>query len=151
MINGISHVGICVTSLDRAIQFYELAFKMALVVRGSFSGRHYQAILGIEGAAGQAALLRKGSLELELFEFSHPRKLPGPIDRAVCEYGISHFCVEVTDIDVEYERLKLLGVRFHCAPITFEGVARATYGRDPDGNVFELLEHREKAGERTIA
>ena len=37
-----------------------------------------------------------------------------------------------------YERLKGLGMHFHCPP--GEGTLRATYGRDCDGNVVELLQ-----------
>lgn len=54
--------------------------------------------------------------------------------------GITHFCVEVSDIESEYERLKAAGASFHCPPLDFSGEAMATYGRDPDGNVFELLQ-----------
>ena len=32
---------------------------------------------------------------------------------------------------------------FHCPPQEVEGGIRATYGRDPDGNVVELLEVRD--------
>ena len=39
----------------------------------------------------------------------------------------------------EYDRLVAAGMRFHCLPVTM-GRQRATYGRDPDGNVVELLE-----------
>jgi hypothetical protein len=30
------------------------------------------------------------------------------------------------------------GAVFHCPPQDFGGAVKATYGRDPDGNVFEL-------------
>jgi hypothetical protein len=45
----------------------------------------------------------------------------------------------VVDVDAEYERLKAAGMTFHCPPQGMSGI-RATYGRDPDGNVIELLE-----------
>ena len=47
--------------------------------------------------------------------------------------------VNVTDIAAEYARLKAAGMVFHCPPQTRSGL-RVTYGRDPDGNVVELLE-----------
>jgi predicted enzyme related to lactoylglutathione lyase len=46
-------------------------------------------------------------------------------------------CFDVDDVEAEYQRLLAAGVRFHTPPQDF-GSARATYGRDPDGNVFEL-------------
>jgi hypothetical protein len=59
--------------------------------------------------------------------------------RPVCDHGITHLCLNVTDIDKEYERLNAAGMRFHCPP-QHMGALKATYGRDPDGNVVELLE-----------
>jgi catechol 2,3-dioxygenase-like lactoylglutathione lyase family enzyme len=113
---------------------------MELVVHTTFEGEHYERILGLKGASGTVALLKLNDMQLELFEFGRP--LPTALDpqRPVCDHGISHFCVEVTDIESEYERLKKAGVFFHCAPIDFHGIAKATYARDPDGNVFELRE-----------
>ena len=43
--------------------------------------------------------------------------------------------------DAEYERLVAAGMTFHCAPPQLgAGMIRATYGRDPDGNIVELQE-----------
>ena len=69
-------------------------------------------------------------------------RLPRPKDPnyPVSDHGLSHFCIEVADIDGMYERLRTAGVAFHCPPLNFFGRAKATYGRDPDGNVFELHE-----------
>ncbi len=139
MIVGLQHVGISVSDLDRSIRFYRDAFGLEVVVQHGFSGELYEKILAIEGACGRVALLKKGNLTLELFEFVPPPQ--GTLGkRSVAEYGISHFCVEVTNIAEEYERLRAHGVPFHCAPLDFSGIATATYGRDPDGNVFELWE-----------
>jgi hypothetical protein len=48
--------------------------------------------------------------------------------------------LQVTDIEAEYERLKAAGMVFHCPPQSVGSELVATYGRDPDGNVVELLE-----------
>ena len=58
-------------------------------------------------------------------------------DRPVCDHGFTHIALLVTDMDAEYERLTAAGMRFHCPP---GGNTRAIYGRDPDGNVVELME-----------
>jgi len=147
VIKSINHVALSVSNLDRAIEFYRDALGMGFVVRTPFAGDEYEAVLGLEGAQGQVALLRLGEVHIELFEFERPK--PGPLDPnyPVSDHGISHFCLEVTDIQGEYERLKAAGARFHCPPQHFFGTAIATYGRDPDGNVFELLQMNESANE----
>jgi glyoxylase I family protein len=144
MIKGMNHVGISVSSLDRSIHFYGEAFGMELAGQSTFDARKYdgkyEAILGLKGSTGKVAALIRGSMQLELFEFSYPAPKRSIADRPVCDHGITHFCVEVSDIDREYERLLALGASFHCPPQKIAGLAAATYGRDPDGNVFELLE-----------
>lgn len=140
MIKGMNHVGISVSSLDRSIEFYRDLLGMKVVVRSMFGGDKYEAVLGLKGARGEAALLRLGDIQVELFQFESPAPKPGNRTRPVCDHGITHFCLQVTDLRGEYERLSAAGVVFHCPPQEFVGNAITTYGRDPDGNVFELLE-----------
>lgn len=141
MIKGMNHVGLSVASLDRSIEFYRDMLGMEEVIQPTtFDGELYAQILALEGAKGKVSLLRKGNLQLELFEFLHPSPRPKDPNYPVSDHGLSHFCIEVADIDDVYERLRTVGVRFHCPPLNFFGNAKATYGRDPEGNVFELLE-----------
>jgi catechol 2,3-dioxygenase-like lactoylglutathione lyase family enzyme len=116
---------------------------MDVVVQGQFDGAQYAEILNLQEPRGRVALLKGAGLQLELFEFAHPVPKPGDAMRPVCDHGITHFCIEVMDIDREYKRFVEAGVVFHCKPLTFKRTGnKATYGRDPDGNVFELLETR---------
>lgn len=140
MIRGLGHIGISVANLGRSIDFYQKCLGMELVVQTTFEGARYEQVLRLKDAKGKVALLKAGEMQLELFEFSEPRPQALDPKRPVCDHGITHFCVEVTDIEGEYERLKEAGVPFHCPPVDFEGIAKATYARDPDGNVFELRE-----------
>jgi catechol 2,3-dioxygenase-like lactoylglutathione lyase family enzyme len=78
---------------------------------------------------------------IEFFQYSSPE--PKPIDpgRRVCDHGYTHICFEVQDIDQEFERLRNAGMKFHSPPPKGDpGGLRAIYGRDPDGNVVELME-----------
>lgn len=118
---------------------------MEVVRERTFWGNQYELILGVNRPSGRLALMQAGTMRLELFEFSHPAPRRGDPLRPVCDHGITHFCIEVSDVDREYERLKAAGVLFHCPPMEFSGIVKATYGRDPDGNIFELLERCEGA------
>lgn len=140
MIKSMNHVGISVSNLDRSIGFYRDLLGMQIVIQKTFEGSQYEMILGLKAARGKVALLRLGELQIELFEFDYPSPKPSDPQRPVCNHGITHFCLEVTDIHSEYARLKNAGITFHCPPMEFFGVAVATYGRDPDGNAFELLQ-----------
>lgn len=141
MIKRMNHIGMSVRDIDRSIAFYrDLLGMEVLLAPISFSGPIYEAVMGLKGAAGKVAVVQKADMEIELFEFSTPSPQPNSGDRQVCEHGISHLSFEVSDIEGEYERLIAAGVVFHCSPQTFKHGAIATYARDPDGNVFELVE-----------
>jgi catechol 2,3-dioxygenase-like lactoylglutathione lyase family enzyme len=140
MIKAINHVGVSVSNLDRSIGFYRDVLGMEFLRQRVFAGETYEKILGLKGATGRLAIMEAGSMRLELFEFSNPSPKPSEANRSVCDHGITHFCIEVGDAEEEYQRLKAAGVPFHCEPLDFSGLVKATYGRDPDGNVFELLE-----------
>jgi catechol 2,3-dioxygenase-like lactoylglutathione lyase family enzyme len=140
MLMRLDHVGISVGSLDRALEFYRDVLGMEVAVQTRIGGDKYDAILGLTGVSGRVALLRLGDLQIELFEFERPCPLPSQPNRPVCDHGISHFCIEVTDIHAIYAHLAAAGIRFHCPPQQFSG-AIATYARDPDGNVLEFFQH----------
>jgi len=135
-----NHVGISVSEIDRSIAFYRDMFGMEqLCDVFPFGGEQFEAIMDIPGVTGRMCMIGKGNLQLELFEFIDS-KAKDP-EYPVSDRGYSHFGFEVEDIDATYAKLKAAGVRIHCPVITFnQGSMQAAYCRDPDGNVFELLE-----------
>ena len=141
MITGVNHIGISVADMARAVAFYrDLLGLEQLCQPFPFDGPLYSQVMGLEDAKGRMCVLRRGGLQLELFEFDQPTPAPKDPDEPVASNGISHFGVDVEDIDETYRRLKAAGVRFHCPVTTFPSGMKATYGRDMDGNVFELLQ-----------
>jgi hypothetical protein len=113
---------------------------MQLLAAFPFSGAPYSRVMGLDHANGRMAVVSKGSLVLELFEFQHPSPVVKDPNYSVGDRGISHFGIDVRDIESTYRRLVAAGVRFHCEVTTFPSGMKATYGCDLDGNVFELLE-----------
>jgi catechol 2,3-dioxygenase-like lactoylglutathione lyase family enzyme len=138
-----SHVGISVSDIDRSIAFYCEMFGMEqLCDVFPFGGEQYEAIMDIPGVTGRMCMIGKGTTNLELFEFSHSKgKDPA---YPVSDRGISHFGIEVDDIAATYDKLIAADVRVHSPVITFMGGGmKAAYCRDPDGNVFEIMEPRQ--------
>ena len=62
--------------------------------------------------------------------------------RAHADLGIAHFCFQVTDLDEEYERLVAAGMEFVSGPVEQTPEVANCYGRDPDGNLIELIEYK---------
>jgi catechol 2,3-dioxygenase-like lactoylglutathione lyase family enzyme len=135
-----NHVGISVSDIERSIAFYRDMFGMEQLCEVfPFGGEQFEAIMDIPGVTGRMCMIGRNDLQLELFEFAGAR--PKDPEYPVSDRGYSHFGFEVEDIAATYAKLKAAGVRIHSPVITFnQGSMKAAYCRDPDGNVFELLE-----------
>jgi glyoxylase I family protein len=141
MIVGFHHAAISTPDLDRFLGFYcgVLGCHVAWTFGWETGSDEADAVTGLEGSAARAVMLKLGDSFLEVFEFSSPPIDAQTTERPVNEHGISHVCLQVEDIHTEYDRLRQAGMRFHCPPQAQE-TGFVTYGRDPDGNVVELLE-----------
>jgi glyoxylase I family protein len=141
MIKGFHHAAISTPDLDRCIAFYTgiIGGAVAWEFGWDQGTAEADAVTGLQNSACKAAMLKIGESFLEVFEFSSPHQDGRDTLRAVNLHGITHICLEVTDIDGEYRRLKEAGMDFHCTPMAQDG-SSMVYGRDPDGNVVELIE-----------
>jgi len=139
MIRGIHHVAVHVNDFDRMVRFYREAFGFEIVGE-EFSWENDEfidTIVDVKDSAARGAMLRAGTCYMEMFQFSAPApEADGPLQPY--DKGYTHFCVDVTDIEQEYERLKGLGMTFsQPAPIDV-GHVKSIYGRDPEGNLIEI-------------
>lgn len=141
MIRGIHHTAISTGNLDRALAFYRglLGFEVVFEFEWPKGTEPADQITGLKDSSARTAMLKAGNMLIEVFEYASPPPRPNDPRRPVCDHGITHICLDVVDIESEYERLKAAGMTFHCPPLDL-GISKATYGRDPDGNVVELQE-----------
>ena len=142
MITGIHHTSITTPDLDRLVRFYVEALGFEEVSRSSWEKGNptADAIYGLEDTAVKMAMLKTSNSYLELFQFIAPIGADPDPQRPICNAGVTHICVMVEDIWAEYERLVAAGMRFHCPPQDAGSIGFATYGRDPDGNIVELMQ-----------
>jgi glyoxylase I family protein len=145
MIRGVHHVAISTPDIDRLAAFYVDVVGFQPVMSTSWSDRPIiDRIIGLPGSAARQLMLQAGNAYLELFQYESPAATPADPERSPADHGYTHFCLDVTDIDAEYERLSRAGMTFHAPPPSIEelgnGRLRAIYGRDPDGNIVELQE-----------
>jgi catechol 2,3-dioxygenase-like lactoylglutathione lyase family enzyme len=134
VIGGIHHVAISTADAERLLAFYrdQLGFELVFDQTWPAGTEVADAITGLDGSAARQLLLRSENAYLELFEYASPPPKAGDPERPVCDHGITHLCLDVTDLDGEYERLREAGMTFHCAPQDLGFGVRTTYGRDPD-------------------
>lgn len=146
MIRGIHHVALSTPDLDRLIAFYVDGLGFEVVMEAQIAQRPIvDQMIGLDGVEFRQAMLKAGNCYVEVFEYTSPTPVPKDPNHPASNHGYTHFCLDVVDIDAEYERLSAAGMTFHRPPPTLDeiggsGALRAIYGRDPDGNIIELQE-----------
>ena len=144
MIVGIHHTALSTSNLDRLIAFYREAFGFEVEFDFPWdeSNEAFRLTHAVEQTAGRVVMLAHGEHRLEVFEYRLP--LPrADIDRRMnADLGISHFCVQVRDIEKEIERLRAMGMEFQSELVEQTPEISNCYGRDPDGNLIELIEYK---------
>lgn len=141
MLVGIHHTAISTPDVDRLAGFYCDLFGFAVEFDFPWdeSNAEFRKTHAAPETKGRVLMLSRGASRLELFEYAKPVPRPADGPRRNADHGVAHFCFEVKDIESEYERLRAAGVAFLSEPVP-QAYVKVCYGRDPDGNLFELLE-----------
>jgi glyoxylase I family protein len=140
MILGVHHAAIAVSDLAAAVDFYcgVLGFEVVMEAELPPGIEMMAEALGIEDSGFQVKMIKKGNSCLELFQFNVSEI--GDCRRPPNRTGITHIALASDDVPADYQRLSEAGVVFNSALIG-ASPGRFAYGRDPFGNIIELLEH----------
>ena len=144
MILGVHHPALAVSNMQQALDFYcgVMGFEVVMEADLPSGFEPMSRAFGVPDAGCAVRMVRKGNSCLELFEFSDSRA--GDPARPVNQEGITHFAVASDEFQKDYDYLASKGVKWNADPFG-EAPSRFAYGRDPFGNVFELLEHQQNA------
>jgi len=140
MILGVHHPALAVSDVQQALDFYcgVLGFEQVMAADIPSGIAPMNEAFGVDDAGCKVRMIKKGNSCIELFEFNAEEA--GDPKRPVNRIGITHFALASDDIEKDYEHLASHGVVFN-TPLFGGSAARFAYGRDPFGNVIELLEH----------
>ena len=140
MILGVHHPALAVPDMQKALDFYcgVLGFEVSMEAEIPSGIEPMNQAFGVADAGCKVCSVRKGNSCIELFEFARGEE--GEARRPVDRGGITHIALATDDYQEDYDHLVAHGVRFNTPPMG-EMPARWAYGRDPFGNVIELLEH----------
>ncbi len=141
-IRRLSHVGLCVSDLERSLRFYRdgLGFRERSSL--DVSGAAAETLLELRDLKLRAVYLERDGLRLELLHFASPGPRGEAQARAMNELGLTHLSVRVDDLDAALADLAGFGGR------VLEGTriaipaarTRAAFVTDPDGARVELVE-----------
>jgi catechol 2,3-dioxygenase-like lactoylglutathione lyase family enzyme len=141
---GISHVGVTVADLERAVHFYTDGLGLEVAARQT-SAAGYLALTGYEGLEIATAFVESpgDGVRIELQEYrrvgDHGSREPG-----TAPVGSSHICFRVDDVVGTLARAEAAGGRRVTDPVQIDsGIndgGAAVYLRDPDGYTIELFQ-----------
>ena len=137
----LTHVGICVSDLERALRFYRdglgFRFEHELHVEGEPS----DTLLRLRGVNLDAVYLVRDGVHIELLGFASP-PAPGRRPRPMHEPGLTHLSFRVADLDATLTALRAAGERvLDETIIRMPSVgAAACFVEDPDGQLIELVQ-----------
>lgn len=148
MIRGIHHTAIVTKDIERLLGFYRDLLGFEEVVRYTWKkgATSSDRVVGLQDSEATLVLLKANNSFIELFEYANPVGREADPTRRACDCGITHLCFDAVDVRAEYERLKAAGIEFNTEPVHVPQIGWTTYGRDPDGNLFEIQEIEDAEG-----
>jgi len=143
---GVDSVGVTVSDVDRATDFYALLLGFEKVADREVAGERYEHLFGVFGLRLRAVRLRLGTEYLELMQFFTPRGRPIPVDSRSNDRWFQHIAIVTNDMAAAYERLRSYHVEHASTgpqrlPDWNRNAAgiEAFYFRDPDGHNLEII------------
>ena len=141
-VRKLSHHGLCVSNLERAVGFYRDGLGFREVSRLTFDDPGTQRLLALAGAKLEAVYLRREGTTLELLHFPTPGTHLASAPRPMNQVGLTHLSFVVEDLDAALATLRPLGARVLEETRLGQGAdgPRAIFVTDPDATRIELVE-----------
>jgi catechol 2,3-dioxygenase-like lactoylglutathione lyase family enzyme len=146
IVKGVEAVGMTVSDMDRAMEFFSRVLSFEKVSEIEVAGSEYERLQGVFGARMKIVRMKLGDEIIELTEYLAPKGRSIPVDSRSNDQWFQHIAIVVSDMDKAYQQL-----RVHKVQHTSTGPQRipdwnkaaagikAFYFKDPDGHNLELI------------
>jgi catechol 2,3-dioxygenase-like lactoylglutathione lyase family enzyme len=142
----LSHIAVVTPDIDRLVEFYENIIGCEPTRRSDkVTGPRFDEVADYDGIFIRAAWFNMRNMILELWQFINPATQEAGPPIPYEKIGYNKFAFEVTDIQSDYNRLVESGVQFLSEPVQTDA-STEVYGRDPDGNLFSLIQPAPDSG-----
>jgi catechol 2,3-dioxygenase-like lactoylglutathione lyase family enzyme len=140
---SLSHVGVCVSDMERSVRFYVDGLGFEKVIDYEV-GPEYGTLMEVDAPRVASQFLSRDGVSIELLQFVEPGHLGDGTRREMNRLGLTHFCVRVDDVDATAEAIRAAGgvVLDDTRTSTDLGGGLVTdfvYCTDPDGIRVELM------------
>lgn len=141
-IRRFSHVGICVSELERSLAFYRDALGFREVHRFDVAGDAPETLLGLRDVDLEAVFLERDGVRIELLSYRSPPHRGSGEPRPMNALGLTHLSLRVDDLADTIIALERAGARILHGTRTWNGerASGAVFAVDPDGTRIELIQ-----------
>jgi catechol 2,3-dioxygenase-like lactoylglutathione lyase family enzyme len=147
LVDGVDAIGITVSDMDRAVDFYSKVLTFEKVSDTEVAGESYEHLEGVFGLRMRVVRMRLGDEYIELTEYLAPKGRPIPVDSRSNDRWFQHIAIIVSDMDKAYARLRQNKVEHASTgpqrlPDWNKNAAgiSAFYFKDPDEHPVEVLQ-----------
>jgi len=147
LVDGVDAIGITVSDMDRAVDFYSKVLTFEKVSDSEVAGENYEHLEGVFGVRMRIVRLRLGDEFIELTEYLAPKGRPIPVDSRSNDRWFQHIAIIVSDMDKAYAWLRQNKVEHASSgpqrlPDWNKNAAgiSAFYFKDPDEHPVEVLQ-----------
>jgi catechol 2,3-dioxygenase-like lactoylglutathione lyase family enzyme len=153
LVDGVDAIGITVSDIDRAVDFYSKVLTFEKVSDTEVAGEDYEHLEGVFGLRIRVVRMRLGDEFIELTEYLAPKGRPIPVDSRSNDRWFQHIAIIVSDMDKAYALLRRNKVEHASSgpqrlPDWNKNAAgiSAFYFKDPDGHPVEVLQFPPEKG-----
>jgi glyoxylase I family protein len=140
---SMSHVGICVSDLERSLAFYCQGLGFELVDSHAV-GPEFAALMEVEGVELESRMIAQGGVTLELLSFTEPGCTGQGGRRPMNRLGLTHLSLRVGDVEEVAASIERFGGTVVAGTRTTFDLGEAAldfvYCTDPDGVRIELMD-----------
>ena len=146
-VDGVDAIGITVSDMDRAVDFYSRVLSFEKVSDTEVAGENFEHLEGVFGLRMRIVRMRLGDEFIELTEYLAPKGRPIPADSRSNDRWFQHIAVIVSDMDKAYAWLRQNKVQYASSGPqrlpdwnkNAAGIA-AFYFKDSDDHPVEVLQ-----------
>ena len=147
LVDGVDAIGITVSDMDRAVDFYSKVLTFEKVSDVEVNGENYEHLEGVFGLRMRVVRMKLGDECIELTEYLAPKGRPIPVDSRSNDRWFQHIAIIVSDMDKAYAWLRQNKVEHASSgpqrlPDWNKNAAgiSAFYFKDPDEHPVEVLQ-----------
>lgn len=138
-----SHLGICVSDIERSMRFYCDGLGFTPGVRHTI-GNEFARLMELEEVSLQSQFIHHGEVAIELLFYMKPGHHGSTDRRSLTQLGLTHLNLRVDDVDAVADKVREQGGQvYEATRTTFPGqdgpLMDFVYCTDPDGVRIELM------------